>query len=71
MPYNRINRFRAENIVISIPAGSIYDTISFRYRKEAGNKDMMSDLHFIHDKQTPVHTPYSISIKPTSVPAGK
>ena len=34
MPYSRANRFRAGNIAVSIPAGALYDTLLFSYRKE-------------------------------------
>ena len=71
MIQNRANRFRAENITITVPAGALYDTLHFNYRKEAGNNQMYSDIHFVHNKYTPVHKAYSLSIKPTSVPEGK
>jgi Peptidase family M23 len=71
MPYNRANRFSAENVSVSIPAGALYDTLYFTYKKEIGTSEMLSDLHYIHDKFTPVHKAYSLSIKPESVPAGK
>ena len=32
---------------------------------------MLSDLHSVHNKFTPVHKAYTLSIKPTRVPAGK
>jgi len=71
MPYNRSNRFRAENISISIPAGALYDTIAFSYQKDTGTPLMYSNVHYIHNRYTPVHKPFSISIKPTVIPEGK
>ncbi len=71
MHYSRTNKFTAGNIAITIPSGSLYDTIFFRYRKERGIIGMFSDVHYIHDKYTPLHKAYSLSIKPDSVPAGK
>ena len=71
MPYSRSNRFRAANISISIPAGSLYDTIDFSYKRDTGTPQMLSDVHYIHNKFTPVHKAYTISIKPTSIPEGK
>jgi hypothetical protein len=71
MPYNQTNKFSADNISISIPEGALYDTLYFSYKKEEGTSEMFSDLHYIHDKFTPVHKAYSLSIKPTSIPAGK
>jgi hypothetical protein len=71
MIYNRSNRFRAENITITIPAGALYDTISFIYRKEPGTPLMYSDVHYVHNIYTPVHKAYSLSIKPSYIPEGK
>ncbi len=71
MPYNRSNRFRAENISISIPAGALYDTIAFSYQKDTGTPLMYSNVHYIDNRYTPVHKPFSISIKPIVIPEGK
>lgn len=71
MPYNITNKFSSENISISIPAGALYDTLNFRYKKETGTRDMLSDLHYIQDKFTPVHKAYALSIKPIIIPTGK
>jgi hypothetical protein len=71
MAYERINKFSAENISINIPAGALYDTLHFIYKKEKGTSQMLSDLHYIHDKFTPVHKTYTLNIKPTNIPNGK
>jgi hypothetical protein len=71
MPYNRANKFSAENISINLPAGTLYDTLNFSYKKEIGTSEMLSDLHYVHNNLTPVHKAYSISIKPKTIPAGK
>ncbi|MCX6253609.1 MAG: M23 family metallopeptidase [Bacteroidia bacterium] len=71
MPFGRSNKFVSENISISIPAGALYDTLYFSYKKSAGTTEMFSDLHHVHDKFTPVHKAYTLSIKPDIIPAGK
>jgi hypothetical protein len=71
MPYSRINRFRAEGISLSIPSGALYDTLLFTYKKNPGNPDMLSDVHYVHNKYTPLQKAYSLSIKPSQIPAGK
>ncbi len=71
MPFNKNNKFVSEDISVSIPAGALYDTLYFSYKKSAGTKEMLSDLHYVQDKYTPVHKPYTLSIKPTVIPAGK
>jgi len=71
MPYNRTNKFSAENIAITIPNGALYDTIQFAYRKNTGNSQMLSDVHSIHNKFTPLHKPLLLSLKPSIIPSGK
>jgi hypothetical protein len=71
MPYNRANRFRAGNIAVSIPAGALYDTLMFSYKKEPPASGMFSELHHVHNKYTPLQRSYSLSIKPVTVPAKK
>lgn len=71
MPYDRSNRFRAGNIAVSIPEGALYDTLMFRYKKEPPGNGMLSELHHVHDRFTPLHKSYSLSIKPLSIPPGK
>jgi hypothetical protein len=71
MPYNKTNRFSDENIAVTIPSGALYDTLRFAYKKNAGNSQMLSDVHEVHNKFTPVHRPYTVSIKPKKVISGK
>ncbi|MDQ1332988.1 MAG: hypothetical protein QG576_1023, partial [Bacteroidota bacterium] len=71
MPHNRSNKFRAENIMISIPSGTFYDTVAFTYKRDIGTSVMLSDVHYVHNKYTPVHKSYSLSIKPSIIPSGK
>lgn len=71
MPYNKSNSFESENVKVNIPNGAMYDTISFLYKRSAGSFGMLSDLHSIHNIYTPVHKPYTLSIKPDLIPAGK
>ena len=71
MPYSRANRFRAGNIALSIPAGALYDTLLFSYKKEPPATGMCSELHYVHNKLTPLQRSCSLSIKPVTVPAGK
>lgn len=71
MPYNKTNRFVAENVSISIPTGALYDTLFFSYRRTDGTRGMLSDFHSIHNIYTPVHKAYTLSIKPSRIPAGK
>jgi hypothetical protein len=71
MPYNRSNKFSSENISVNIPSGALYDTLHFSYKKVSGTNEMYSDVFYIHNKYTPVHKAYTLSILPRSVPAGR
>jgi hypothetical protein len=71
MPYNRTNNFEGENIRVKLPDGALYDTIYFAYKKGVRTHGMFSELHCIHNIYTPVHNPYTLSIKPDSIPSGK
>jgi hypothetical protein len=71
MPFNRNNKFVSDNISVSIPQGALYDTLYFAYSSTAGTKEMLSDLHYVHNRFTPLHKAYTLSIKPLIVPAGK
>ena len=71
MLYNRSNKFETEDVLVDIPSGALYDTLNFIYNKYSGTREMLSDLHCIHNKYTPLHKPYTLSIRPTSIPEGK
>jgi hypothetical protein len=71
MPYLRVNKFRADGISVSIPSGALYDTLFFTYKKNKGNTEMLSDVHYVHDRYTPLHKAFSLSIKPAYIPHGK
>jgi hypothetical protein len=71
MPYNRVNRFISDNIYVAIPANALYDTLYFSYKMTPGSKGMLSDLHSVHNKYTPLQKKYTLSIKPTIIPSGK
>jgi len=71
MPYNRNNKFVSKNIAVNIPSGALYDTLYFEFKRSAGNPLMFSDVYQIHNKYTPLHKTYNLSIKPDRIPEGK
>ncbi len=71
MPYNRSNRFEAENLSVYIPSGALYDTLDFIYKETPGTRSMLSPVYSIHNKFTPLQKSIVLSIKPDSIPAGK
>ena len=71
MPYNRNNKFVSGNVAVNIPSGTLYDTLHFDFKADKGNPGTYSDIYQIHNKYTPVHKAYNLSIKPDRVPGGK
>lgn len=71
MPYGRNNKFVSKDIMINIPSGTLYDTLHFAYKRTKGNTAMYSDVFQIHNRYTPLHRSYELSIRPERIPAGK
>jgi len=69
MPYGKSNTFKSEGIIITIPRGALYDTLYFRYSTEKSNHMFLSPVHRVHDRFTPVHREFSLSLQPDSIPA--
>lgn len=71
MPFNKNNRFISDGISISIPNGALYDTLYFDYKKRPGTKAMLSDVYEVHNKYTPLHKPFTLLLRPDTIPAGR
>jgi hypothetical protein len=68
-PFNEENRFHTESIKLDFPANAFYDTVFFDYNKTVkDNKKYYSDIHRVHNKHTPVHKYFTLSIKTKEVP---
>lgn len=65
LPYNQVNIFKREDIIIDIPANTLYSNLNFSYSKSAKPADGFSEVHHVHNRMIPVHNSYSLSIKPT------
>lgn len=70
MPYNKDNSFSHKGFSITIPAGSLYDTLCFSYAEAPSLPGTFSALHFVHNSYTPLHKYCIIIITPDSVPEG-
>lgn len=68
MPYQKKNFFNQGDIILSIPENSLYDTLYFTYEKSEHNCAVYSPIHHVHNKYTPVHKSYKLSIKPENLP---
>lgn len=65
MPFGQKNEIMHHDIRLSFPSSCFYDSIYFDYRKAPAHKsDLLSDIHFVHNRYTPVHSSYKIAIKP-------
>lgn len=61
--WNTENHFKQDDVEISMPKGTIYEDIKFKFRKTDNGK------FEIHDYNIPVHSYYTLAIKPEGIPA--
>jgi hypothetical protein len=71
MPFGKSNLFVSDGVKVSIPSGALYDSLKFRYSKSAGNRQLFSSVYHIHNRYTPLQKPYTLSVRPDSIPTGK
>ncbi|MDQ0970039.1 murein DD-endopeptidase MepM/ murein hydrolase activator NlpD [Flavobacterium sp. W4I14] len=68
-PYNKVNEFNTDDIKVVFPLGTLYSDLNFTYKKlpkPTGNA--WSAVHQIHNKYTPLHIGFNISIKADNLP---
>lgn len=68
MPYQQNNYYFSDDIQISFPPYSFYDTLCFHYTKTPQIPNVYSSIHYIHHYYEPVHRSYKVSIKPVGLP---
>lgn len=67
--YNKVNEFNNDDIKVVFPLGTLYSDLNFTYKKlpkPTGNA--WSAVHQIHNKYTPLHIGFDISIKADHLP---
>lgn len=65
--YTNRNEFNTEDIKVIIPKGSLYNDLSFTYKKlPKPGLNAYSELHQIHNNLTPLHTGFELWIKADS-----
>ncbi|TCD26675.1 M23 family metallopeptidase [Pedobacter psychrodurus] len=67
--YNKANEFNSEDIKVVFPLGTLYSDLNFNYKKlpkPMGNA--WSAVHQIHNRYTPLHIGFDISIKADNLP---
>jgi len=63
------NTFQAEGIRVVVPQFALYEPIHFEYRVEIPtDSQIFSNIHHVHHSGTPVHTNYTLSIRPVGLP---
>lgn len=62
---NKPNEFRREDFEIAIPENCLYDAVPVSYyRFNSNTYNAISALHQVSDASYPVHTPFTVKIKP-------
>jgi hypothetical protein len=59
------NYFKQDGVEISMPKGTIYEDLNFKFRKTDNGK------FYIHDWNVPVHKYYTLSIVPEGIPVSQ
>jgi hypothetical protein len=63
MSYQTTNQFQNEELKVNLPIGILYDDVDFNYAMLPKPSNGVSKIHRIHNKLTPLHFPYDLSIK--------
>lgn len=65
--YNKQNEFNQEDVKVVLPKGTLYNDLNFTYKKTAKPKqNAFSEIHYIHNNYTPLHTGFELWIKADS-----
>ncbi len=62
------NKFETEEINVIIPDKALYDSILFKYKSIKASDSLYSSIHYVHNRNTPLHISYSLSIKAINLP---
>ncbi|OAQ42082.1 peptidase M23 [Pedobacter psychrophilus] len=60
------NTFKNDELRLSFPKGILYNDLNFLFSESAKTSYSVSKIYKIHNKYTPVHDVYELSIKPDS-----
>lgn len=63
MSYQTVNKFENENVKVNLPAGILYNDLYFDYTEKAKPTYAASKIYQLHNKYTPIHTPFNLAIK--------
>jgi hypothetical protein len=60
--HDGVNTYKTESIELRMDPNSLYNDLNFSYKSRKSSKVYAGDIHCIHNEETPVHRPYSISL---------
>jgi hypothetical protein len=66
--FTKANKYSRDNIHLSFPANSFYRSFDFQFSSSPKDSTRYSPVYRVHNKFTPVHKSYTISIKPVDYP---
>jgi hypothetical protein len=66
--WNLPNEFRKEDVVLTVPKGSLYVNQDFTYQKSEPVNGSWSPVHHIHHTHTPMHLSAELAIQADSLP---
>jgi len=68
MRHDSQNRFTNDSVRVSLPQGALYDDLLFEYKNSSPVEDGIGDVHHIHNRYTPVHLNYELSLRADGLP---
>jgi len=69
LPFNQANNIETEDFSLSMPNGTLYENLYFKYHTTTENSTgVYSLIHHLHDFKTPVHKYFRLAIRPVSIP---
>ncbi|MGM9475416.1 M23 family metallopeptidase [Pedobacter sp. GSP4] len=68
-PYNKVNEFNADDVILVFPMGTLYSDLNFSYKKlPKPASNAWSAMHQIHNRYTPLHVGFDLWIKADNLP---
>jgi hypothetical protein len=68
MSYDTPNNYSAGDVMISLPVNSLYEDLLFEFKTSPPLNRSLSPVYHIHNRLTPVHRNYNLSINAAGIP---
>ncbi len=69
LPFDQANVIDTEDFSLSMPNGTLYENLYFKYHTTTENSaGVYSLIHHLHDYKTPVHKYFTLSVRPVNLP---